>query len=292
MNDNENWIGKKLISKDNPKVQHTVIGQDKSILLLDNNGRIDEARVSEVFNQQEVSPSLDPESFFDSGVNMLGSFLVNNIENPTLGRKTIGIPDSGSDVVEFKAGNPDAIRAFETGDYSRPPQKPTTPVYENTYGAEYEDSRPQSANPISTPADRTYYVNDDEETAKQGPSTVALNNTTAKKSIFDTMTLKKSTPIKIKLVIEEKIPKIDAIRNLNDLFDESIIEHLASEITNKFLMNPKLLQDLVAETLESVVYPKKKKTVAKKKPSVRKNSQAAKAKTNSKTTKTVSQVND
>jgi hypothetical protein len=275
MNDNENWIGKKLIDKDNPKVQRTVVGQQDSTLILDNNGRIDESIVSQVFNQSSPTQNIDPDSFFDSGYSMLGG-LISDIDNPTSQKtKTIGIQDNTSSVVEFKAGNPEAMAALETGNYAAHQPKPQQqPQYTyNNHGLEPEDA----------PAVRKYYGNSmkdvvDEEEFEQMNNMNTRPATPKKKSMFDTMTLKKSTPVKIKLVIEEMIPKIEAIRHLNDVFDESIIEYLATEITDKFLKNPKLLQSLVSETLENTVYPNKKKKTVKKKPTVRKNSQAAKAK--------------
>jgi hypothetical protein len=283
MSDNNNeWIGKKLTEKDNPKVQRTVVGQQNSTLILDNNGRIDESIVSQVFNETALN-NVDPDAFFNSGYSMLGG-LISDIDNPSAQKtKTIGIQDNASSVVEFKTGNPDALAAYETGNYAAHQPQPQPKPQLNNYGLEPEDA----------PKVKTYYgksmvdeqlVNEEEFERINNQTLPSTPRTIKKKSMFDSMTLKKATPIKIKLVIEEKIPKIEAIRNLNDLFDESIIEHLAAEITDKFLKDPKLLQQLVSDTLESVVYPnKKKKPVAKKKntkPVVRKNSQAAKAKTN------------
>ncbi len=40
---NENWVGKKLVDKDNPKIQRTVVEQNNGTLILDNNGRIEES---------------------------------------------------------------------------------------------------------------------------------------------------------------------------------------------------------------------------------------------------------
>jgi hypothetical protein len=288
MNDNNNdWIGKKLTEKDNPRVQRTVVGQKDSTLLLDNNGRIDESIVSHVFNEQSISDNIDPDSFFNSGFSTLGG-LISDFGNSPQNTKTIGIQDNSNSVVEFKVGNSDAIAAHETGNYAQHQPKSQTQPPLNNYGLEPEDA----------PKVKKYYgksmveeqLVDEEEFDRVNNHTIPNHypRTTKKKSMFDSMTLKKSTPIKIKVVIEEKIPKIEAIRNLNDLFDESIIEHLAAEITDKFLKDPKLLQQLIIDTLDGIVYPnKKKKTVAKKttaksKPVVRKNSQAAKAKTNTK----------
>jgi hypothetical protein len=262
MNENENWIGKKLSDKDNPSIEHTVVGQQDGVLYLDGNGRIEESHVSNVFNvNNHNSSNVDPDSFFN------GSYgaLVGAINSPNQS-KSIGVQESSNtSVVQMTMGNEQALQAYQSGDYAS--HQPTTrpqPIL-NNHGIEPEPVQHFYGESMKD-------VVDEEEFNRVNNN---MHNTKApfkKRSMFDTMTLKKTTSVKIKLVLEEKIPKIEAIRSMNDLFDESIIDHLAHEITAKFLENPMLLEGLVAETLESIIYPNKKKTkkTATKKPVAKK----------------------
>ena len=102
------------------------------------------------------------------------------------------------------------------------------------------------------------YVN---ENTVQNNSTP--NNTNSSGSTLPKM--KKSTKVKINLVLDEMIPKPEAIKNMNDIFETSIIEMLAKEITQELLQNPKNIEAMIVDELERIVYKKKpvKKTVKK-----------------------------
>ena len=84
--------------------------------------------------------------------------------------------------------------------------------------------------------------------------------------------MKKNTKVVMKLEVEQMIPKPESVKNLNDLFEESIIDVLAREMTQEMLKNPEKLEALFVEELERIIYKKKKtsprktttKTVAKK----------------------------
>jgi hypothetical protein len=284
MNENDNWIGKKLSDKDNPNIQHTVIGQEDGTLLLDKNGRIEESRVSSVFNVNSVSESVDPDSFFN------GSYgaLVGAINNPNKSTSVVGVQEQmGSDTVQMVMGNQEALNAYRSGDYAaNQPKRPTPQV--NNHGLVPEEEVQHFY------GDSMKDVVDEDEFNRVN-SYAAPRKPAKKASVFDTMQLKKTTSVKIKLVLEEKIPKIEAIRSMNDLFEQSIIDYLAEEITLRFLQNPILLQEIIAETRENTVYPnkKKKKPVAKgkAKPAAKKTTAAKKPVKNSQT-KTKTATND
>lgn len=82
--------------------------------------------------------------------------------------------------------------------------------------------------------------------------------------------MKKSTKAKINILIEEMIPKPESIKNLNDLFEESIIDVLAKEITQKYIADPKLLENIISEELERIVYKKRVRKTSVKKPANKK----------------------
>ena len=107
------------------------------------------------------------------------------------------------------------------------------------------------------------------ENAKNGIVDTPVNNTTAPSQNNNPSfpKMKKSTKAKLNILIEEMIPKPESIKNLNDLFEESIIDVLAKEIADKYLADPQLLENLIGEELERIVYKKRvKRTPTKKTP--------------------------
>jgi hypothetical protein len=82
--------------------------------------------------------------------------------------------------------------------------------------------------------------------------------------------MRKTKSIKINLIMNEMIPKLEDIRAVDSMFEDvSIIEELGKEIASKFVNDPELLENLIIADLEKKVKatkrkPTKKKPVAKK----------------------------
>lgn len=93
-----------------------------------------------------------------------------------------------------------------------------------------------------------------------------INKEQAVQSSFPKM--KKNTKVTLNLVVEEMIPNPESIKNMNELFEESIIEVLAKEMTQQFLKDPKKVETMFEKELEKIVYKKKpiRKTSIKPKP--------------------------
>lgn len=84
--------------------------------------------------------------------------------------------------------------------------------------------------------------------------------------------VKRSVEFSLDLKLENKIPRLDFIEMMEDSYEKSIIDFLATEFTNELLKDPKSLKDRISEKIREMVY-KKTNTVKKprKKP-VKKNS--------------------
>jgi hypothetical protein len=79
--------------------------------------------------------------------------------------------------------------------------------------------------------------------------------------------MRKTKAIKINLIINEMIPKLEDIRAVDSLFDDvSIIEELGKEIASKYLNDPEMLENLIIADLEKKVKSTRKRTPAKKTP--------------------------
>ncbi len=85
--------------------------------------------------------------------------------------------------------------------------------------------------------------------------------------------VKRSVEFSLDLKLENKIPRLDFIEMMEDSYEKSIIDFLATEFTNELLKDPKNLKERISEKIREMVY--KKKAVVKKpkrKPTIKKNS--------------------
>jgi hypothetical protein len=78
--------------------------------------------------------------------------------------------------------------------------------------------------------------------------------------------MRKTKAVKISLVMNEMIPKLEDIRAVDSMFEDvSIIEELGKEIASKYINDPEMLENLIIADLEKKVKStRKRKTPAKK----------------------------
>lgn len=67
--------------------------------------------------------------------------------------------------------------------------------------------------------------------------------------------VKRLVNFNIDLSIENKIPRIDFIEMMEDSYETSIIDYLASEFTNKLLQNPEEIKKMISSKIREMVYP-------------------------------------
>lgn len=145
-----------------------------------------------------------------------------------------------------------------------PPQKPHDPFLDQFSNSE-EVKRVSAEENAQKLADVQSYNNgelSDEDYNKiqtsQNPSKVYRHNPKLPK-------MRKTKAIKINLIINEMIPKLEDIRAVDSLFDDvSIIEELGKEIASKYLNEPEMLENLIIADLEKKVRATKRKPVTKK----------------------------
>jgi hypothetical protein len=91
-----------------------------------------------------------------------------------------------------------------------------------------------------------------------------FNNNQAIKSPFPPM--RKTYKIKLRLELDEIIPKIEDIRAVESMFEVSLLDNIAKEIALKYLNDKQLFEDMIFNELEKIVKAKKKvvKKVVKK----------------------------
>ena len=66
--------------------------------------------------------------------------------------------------------------------------------------------------------------------------------------------VKRSKDFSISLEINNKIPRPDFIEMMEDSYNTSIIDFLASEFTDNLLKNPQIIEDMIKEKIKELVY--------------------------------------
>lgn len=82
--------------------------------------------------------------------------------------------------------------------------------------------------------------------------------------------MKRNQDFKFQITIEEKIPRFDTIEMLEDSFDFSVVDFLATEFTNNLLENPDIIKKMIVEEIRRLMEggsetpkPKKRSTTKK-----------------------------
>lgn len=248
----DNLIGKRLKYKsDTTGVVYQVVDQKDGMITFGNNAKVSESKLHELFDEVR-NDTVNPDAFFNptsSGLSSIASALVGG-----QGNRTVGIPDSHIPEVKTEISD-DTRRQYE--DYQRTAMEEQR-RYNNAHGFVEEPVRKVMGDSMRE------YVGDDEFENNNYPNRQVAAPRSESDNLFKKM--RRTTPITIKLSLDEMLPKKDSIKHFNDMFDEdeSIIDKLAKEIAHKYLSNPKLIQDLIADQLEAMIYPGKKKKPKKK----------------------------
>jgi hypothetical protein len=66
--------------------------------------------------------------------------------------------------------------------------------------------------------------------------------------------VKRSKDFSISLEIKNKIPRLDFIEMMEDSYNTSIIDFLASEFTDNLLKNPQIIEDMIKQKIKELVY--------------------------------------
>ncbi len=66
--------------------------------------------------------------------------------------------------------------------------------------------------------------------------------------------VKRVKDFSINLEIKNKIPRLDFIEMMEDSYNVSIIDFLASEFTNNLLQNPQVIEDMIRDKIKEMVY--------------------------------------
>ncbi|SRR6266403_738126 len=249
----DNLIGKQLKYKSGPNEVYQVIDQKDGMITFGNNAKVSENKVYELFEEvRHNSDVVNPDSFFNTnGLSGIADAIRNGQTS-----KTVGIPDNHIPEVKTEISD-DTRRQYE--DYQRKMTEDQR-RYNSSHGLSEEPIRKVMGESMREYMNEDEYEQSNHHTVQTHQKIVVSESD----SLFKKM--RRTTPVKIKLILDEMLPKKDSIKHFNDMFDEdeSIIDKLAKEISQKYLSNPKMIQDLIADQLEAMIYPGKRKKVKKK----------------------------
>jgi len=75
--------------------------------------------------------------------------------------------------------------------------------------------------------------------------------------------MKRSKKVKLNIKLDEMIPNPSFIKMMDENFDGGIIDYLVTDIVSKLLNNPSIMEKQIKDSLEEIVYNKKRKPTRK-----------------------------
>ena len=228
-----------------------VIDSFENIAILENRGK---AEVSKLLNPDLYTEQIDVSSFF----NTQGAY--NN-----LAEKIKNIP---ADKIRDDEGGEVMINVDGNSSFSAKPDMSESAIIMTTE----EDERAELARRygVVTPQNdvdkqnqafakllgeeevQTIEVNRDAPRVEQRPSQPTQKVEDPIITMFKNV--KRIKEFSISLEIKNKIPRTDFIEMMEDSYNTSIIDFLASEFTDNLIKNPQIIEDMIKQKIKEVVY--------------------------------------
>ena len=231
-----------------------VIDSFENIAVLENKGK---AEVSKLLNPDLYTEQIDVSSFF----NTQGAY--NNLAEKIKNIPADKIRDDGGEVIINVDGNSSfstkpsmnesaIIITTEEDERAELARKYGATNTKNDLAKQNEafnkllnpDSEDQkfevNRNPVQQPVSQTYQQ--PVQKMVEDPIITMFKN------------VKRSKEFSISLDISNKIPRPDFIEMMEDSYNTSIIDFLASEFTDNLLKNPQVIEDMIKQKIKELVY--------------------------------------
>lgn len=237
-----------------------VIDSLGDVVILDNKNRID---INDLLDTNKYEEQIDPNSFlsntsaFSSLTEKIKEIPTDNMidESVKLDRQD-GFTPNGNDsaVIQSSLEDEKAELARKYG------MNPDTSSDVNKQKESFDkilnpDNTPNTPPNTETPrndssANRTTSVSYENNNLTPTPNRVEVEDPII--TMFKNA--KRNKEFKINIDINDQIPRYDFIEMMEDSYNVSIIDFLASDITNKILENPESIKKTVREEIEKLVY--------------------------------------
>jgi hypothetical protein len=240
-----------------------VIGSFENIAILENKQKVD---VTKLTNTNFYTEQIDPGSFFNNqgSYNILADKIKNistdNIRDDDSGEISVNVSGDG-----FKPSmNESAIvmtsEEDEKAELARKYGVSTTDT--NSINKQNEafakllgEDNDLPTQPVRTEPTQRVEVRREETQQQYIQPKVEDPIITMFKNV------KRVKDFSISLEIKNKIPRPDFIEMMEDSYNTSIIDFLASEFTENLLKNPQIIEDMIKQKIKEVVYGMEKKEV-------------------------------
>lgn len=222
-------------------------------------------------NYQPMNESVNINNFQSKGLMGIAEQLKNynggslNYKTPILGEESGYVPTS----VPFKPNLPKNVQPIPQQNQGFPDLSGLTPETQEQVKRDYQKRLEEYNNP--KPQDPFFNQFNDSYTSppvqQQVPQHIPQPVQQVKKYEHNSKLpkMRKTQSVKISIIMNEMIPKLDDIRAINTMFEDvSIIEELGKEIAFKYINEPELLENLIIADLENKIKGSKKRVVRKK----------------------------
>jgi len=223
--------------------------------------------INSILTESKGDEVVNPDTFFDDSkiINRITSEaekLSNTINNTSIGNEGIGSRTLETTKELPVEDNPGPVKKVVVGrdDYSPQEQKKEgfQPLYTKT------------GEPINPGSEQIY-------------AETNVGNALLKQ-------MKRNKKIKLNIKLDEMIPNPSFIKMMDENFDGGVINYLVTDIVSKLLKNPTIIEKQIKDSLEELVYNKKRKTTRRKTNKSDQTSKTAQVTKKTKTKKTTNVV--
>lgn len=273
----ENLVGKQIRYKGTQDMK-TIKKIENNRVYFTDNGSVEMGRMVELFEEVQMSKP-NPETFFDSQMSSNFGSLIHQIEqfqqDPMAFKQqnSNNLPPLSANGEDLSGISPETLRNYEESQRmvkQRAMEAEEARKNDPWLKAQIQNGDMGEVRRVESNHDeeleRVKRVNGGEKLPPIQNNTQKSNNSQESTSNSSLPKMKKTFKIKLKLELNEMIPKIDDIRAVESLFDISLIDDIGKEIADKYLNDRELFTNMIISELEQIIKPKKKtkKAVVKK----------------------------
>jgi hypothetical protein len=236
-----------------------VIDSFENIAILEGKQRLD---VRDLMNSTLYTEEIDVSSFFNN--NSLGDTIANDIR----GISESMISDNSNGEISINLGDNNNFKASNENITSVYTEEDERAELARKYGAsndnlsdleKHNDSFSKLLNNDSEEEEKV--VNNKTSAPKQDLNYKQIDEDPISKMFKG---IKRTVDFSIDISIDNKIPRIDFIEMMEDSYETSIINFLASEFTDKLLRNPSIIESLIKDKIIKLINDSKKDKVVEK----------------------------
>lgn len=251
-----------------------IVSVDNGMVKFDDGGVIEETMLNELFEEVPSSPSATP-------------IVENQNVTPTTSIENTPDPNSFFNTSNIASKIISDAKSIDTTAIADIPSEPGVKEIEKPQEQIIGSPEPTNEEVKKVEVARDDFTDEDYKLAgitppnkQKTPASSSTNVPPQNPANSFLHQLKKNHKVTLNLEIDENIPKPDFIKMMDENFNNGVLDQLVTEIVDKYLRNPMILERAVKQKLEEIVYGKKKVTPTKRRTSTTKKRTTSKAEKN------------